>query len=278
MATGSSEATSPDTEFGIKDISALHEALCPVSAKYKCFGLQIGVDINEIKKIEANYKDSSELLLETLCSRLNQEPALTCADICKALRSQTLNMGQLANSFQSRFECQSIGDQNKVKNETERESCKKERAKKVSESAIPLRMSEKESEDESESENVQSVEVERQVHERDELKSKRAQKRARKKEGAVKNQYATEKSVSESPIRLRMSKKGSERSKRIDSDDELKSDENENIQKAVNSAEVERKVDERDVPKSKQVKKRARKKEKNQCDNEQLEPDEYKED
>ena len=175
MATGSSEATSPDTEFGIKDISALHEALCPVSAKYKFFGLQIGVDINEIKKIEADYKDSSDCLLEILFLRLNQETALTCADICKALRSEVVNMCQLANSFPSCL-CQSID------NETKRESGKKKKAEKVSKSVIPLRMNEKESEYESESENIQkavkSAEVERQVHERDEPKSKWANERA----------------------------------------------------------------------------------------------------
>ena len=183
MAT---EATSPNTELDIGDISALHEALCPVSAKYKFFGLQIGVDINEIKKIEANYKDSSEFLLEILCSRLYQEPALTCADICKALRSQTVNMPQLANNFQSHFKCKSISDQHKRKNETERESSKKKKAEKVSESAIPLGMSEKEIEDESESENTKSAEVERQVHE------KRAEKRAHKKERTVKKPCASE--------------------------------------------------------------------------------------
>ena len=247
MATGSSEATSPDTEFGIKDISALHEALCPVSAKYKFFGLQIGVDINEIKKIEADYKDSSDCLLEILLSRLNQELALTCADICKALRSEVVNMRQLANSFPSRL-YQSIGDQNK---ETERESSKKKKAEKVSDSGIPLRMSEKESEDESESENIQSAEVERQVHERDEPKSKRAKKRACKKERAVKSQYASEQPVSESVIQLRMSKKEeSEGSQRIESENESKSDKSENIQKAEKSAEIERQVHERDEPKS----------------------------
>ena len=180
------EATSPHTELGIGDLSALHEALCPVSAKYKFFGLQIGVDINEIKKIEANYKDSSEFLLEILCSRLYQEPALTCADICKALRSQTVNMPQLANNFQSHFKCKSISDQQKRKNKTERESGKKKKAEKVSESAISLRMSEKEIEDESESENTKSAEVERQVHE------KRAEKRVHKKERTVKKPCASE--------------------------------------------------------------------------------------
>ena len=265
-------ATSPVTEFGVKDIRALHEALCPVSARYKFFGLQIGVDINEIKKIEANYKDSSEILLEILCSRLYQEPALTCADICKALRSQTVSMCQLANSFQSCFECQ--GGQHKVKNETERESSEKKKAETISESAIHFRMSEKESKDESKS---QYAVVEIQIHKNDEPKSKRAKKKACKKENY---QCTSEHPVSKSVIQLRMSKKESERSKRIESDDELNSDESEKSGKAEKSAEVERQMHERDEPKSKRAKKTAHMREravKKQCPSEQLEPDEYKE-
>ena len=201
MATGSSEATSPDTGFGIKDISALHEALCPVSAKYKFFGLQIGVDINKIKEIEATYKNSSDCLLEILLSHLYQEQALTCADICKALRSQTVNMPQLTRSFKSHFKCELMVDQHK---KIEEESGKKKRAEGVSESAIPLRMSEKESErikrteyvesknessnesNSDESENInKSAEEERQ---RGEPKSERTRKRAREKEQCVSNE------------------------------------------------------------------------------------------
>ena len=253
MATVSSEATSPDTKFGIQDISALHDALYPVSAKYNFFGLQIGVDINEIKKIEATYKEPGNCLLEILLSRLNQEPALTCADICKALRSQTLKMHQLANSFQSRFESQSIGDQNKVKNEIERECSK---AEKVSESPIPLRMREKQR-DESKNENIQSTELERQVHERDEPKSKQAKERACKKERAAKYRCDSEQPVSESAIQLRNK---SDRSKRIDnvkSEDESRSDQNEKcIQKAVKQPEPdEYKEDERKQTKGKQKQK-----------------------
>ena len=62
MASGSSQATLPNTELGIKELSALYEALYPVRAKYKFFGLQIGVGLDEIKGIEANYKDSKDLL------------------------------------------------------------------------------------------------------------------------------------------------------------------------------------------------------------------------
>ena len=85
MATGSNQATFSNRELGEEDISALYEALYPVRAKYKDFGLQIGVHIREIRNIEAKYKDHSDCLLEILSVRLNQELPLTCADIYRAL-------------------------------------------------------------------------------------------------------------------------------------------------------------------------------------------------
>ena len=182
MATGSSDTTSPNPELAIKDLNALVEALYPVRTNCKFFGLQIGIDINEIEDIEANCKDSSNCLLQILRARLKQEPALTCADIDNALRSRTVNEPQLAKEFQN-FECKNqnvIGD---------------------AKPDISLRMNEKESErkeeteyyvesneeskcDESESiqKTVKSAELERQVHERDEPR-----KRACEKEGVVKN-------------------------------------------------------------------------------------------
>ena len=301
MATGSSQATLSSRELGIKDLSALYEALYPVRAKYKFFGLQIGVDLDEVKNIETNNKDSESCLLEILSSRLKRKPALTCNDIDKALTSRTVDEHTLADDFQSNFECKSVPDPQKKRSEIKEESSKKIRAAKSSESESSLKMSKKEtdkiktnveweertqyyveSDDESksdESENIQktekSAEVERKVHERDEPKSKRAKKKARKGEKSVKSQCASEQPVSESAIQLRMSKKESERHKIIDCDDEIKSDEDENIQKGE---EVERQVHERDEPKSKRAKKRARKKEKSQGANEQPEPDEYKKD
>ena len=219
-----------------------------------------------------------------MCNMLNQEPALICADICKALRSRNVSMPRLANDVQSHFECQSIVGQQKVKNETERESSKKKKAEKVSDIAINLRMSENESEDESESENIQSAEVERQVHERDEPKSKRAKKMVNEKGRTVKNQCASEQPVSETAIQIRMSRNKSGRSKRTgcESDDESKSDKSENIQEAEKSAEVERQAHERDEPKSKGAQRTACNRERamkiNQCASEQPEPNEYKED
>ena len=189
MAKGSSGVMSPNTELDIGDLSALHEALCPVSAKYKFFGLQIGVDINEIKKIEANYKDSSEFLLEILCSRLRRKPALTYNVIDKALRSRTVDEHTLADDFQSNFECKSVPDSQKKQIEIKKESSKKSRTAQPTESERMKRNEvraqyyvESDESKSDESENMKSAEVERQVHEKDEPKSKRAKKRARKRE------------------------------------------------------------------------------------------------
>ena len=183
MAAGSSEVTSLNTELGMGDLSALHEALCPVSAKYKYFGLQIGVDINEIKKIEGNYKDSSEFLLEILCLRLRRNPAFTCGDIDKALRSRTVDEHTLADEFQSKFECKSITSKHE---KPKKESHKKNKATKPNKS-----VSEKETITESEEELKIQKEVESQVHERDEPKSKIAKKRACKREKLTRNQSAS---------------------------------------------------------------------------------------
>ena len=279
MAAGSSEATSASREFSEDDLADLSAALHTVSTKYRVFGLQIRLKMHEVRGIAAKYSDSADCLLEILSARLNQESALTCADIVKALKSPDVGEHKLATEFLKQFESKGL-----------KESSKKNGVEKVSQSHAPLRMSEEESErvivasesKSDENENIQKTEKSaEQVHERDESKSKRAKKRARKKERAVKSQCASEQPVSESPIQLRRSKEKSERSKRIEkveSEDESKSDESENIQKTVKSAEIDGQVHERDEPKSKRAKKRARNREKNQCASEQPEPDEYEED
>ena len=289
MAAVSSQATLPTTELGVEDLGALYEALYPVRAKYRGFGLQIGVGLDEIKmNIEPSNKDFSNRLLEVLSSRLIRKPALTCNDIDKALRSRTVDEHTLADDFQSNFECKSKKTQIEIK----KECIKKSRAAKSTKSESSLKMSKKgsrrlieseertqyyvESEDESksnESENIQkavkSAEVERQGHERDEPKSRKAKKRACKKERAAKYQCASEQPLSESASQLTMRKKQSERTGYVESEDESKSDESGKIETTVKSAEVERQVHEKDQPKSKRAKKRARKKEKYLFTNEQ---------
>ena len=233
-------------------------------AKYKFFGLKIGVGLDEIKNIETNNKDSESCLLEMLSSRLKRKPALTCNDIDKALRSRTVDEHTLADDVQSDFECKSVPEPQNSQIEIRKEYSKKGRAAKPTESDFSLKMSKKESkrnidnkertqyyaesDDGSKSDEAgRSAEVERQVHVRDEPKSKRAKKRARKKVRTAKNQCASEQPASESAGKL---KKEIERSKRIEyveSEDKSKSDESENMK----SAEVERQVHERDEPKSK---------------------------
>ena len=287
MAAGPSEAASASREFFRDDLGDLWEALHKVSMKYTFFGLQIGLKMHEIHGIAEKHSDSAHCLLEILSARLNQESALTCADIVKALRSPSVSEHSLAIEFQNQFE--NIIHKGQI--EREKVSSEKEKAAKFTESEIRPKMTqskrieELKSGDESKSDENEkaekSAEVERQLHEKNEPKSKRAKKRARKKERAVKSLFASEQPDLGSAIQLRMSKKESERSKIIEyveSEDESKSDESENIQKAVKSAVIERQVHERDEPKSKRAKKRAHKREKNRCASEQPEPDEYKED
>ena len=170
MAAGSSEAASVSREFTVDDLADLSATLHKVSTKYRFFGLQIGLKMHEISEIEVNHSKSADRLLDVLFTRLNLEPAISCADIVKALRSPDVGEGILATEFQKQFESKG--------------SSKKNGVEKVSQSHAPLRMSEKGSQrgivaDESksnESENIhkaeKSAELERQVCERDEPKSK----------------------------------------------------------------------------------------------------------
>ena len=203
MAAGSSEAVSTSREFNEDHLADLCDALHKVSTKYKFFGLQIGLKMHEVRGIAAKASDSADCLLEILSARLNKESALTCADIVKALKSTSVGEHNLATEFQREFE--NITDDGQFK-----ESRNIKKAAKSTESDVYLKMSEKESkrikthyyaesEDESksdESENIKKAvkctEMERQLHERDEPKSKRAKKRAHKKERAVRNQLGSE--------------------------------------------------------------------------------------
>ena len=175
MAAGWSEAASASREFSEDDLADLCEPLHKVSTKYKFFGLQIGLKMRDINEIESNHSKSADRLLEILFTRLNQESALTCADIVKALKSKSVSEHSLAIEFQKQFESKDL-----------KEPSKKNGIEKVSQSHAPLRMSEEESERDivasesrsDESENIQktekSAELEKQVHERDEPKSKNA--------------------------------------------------------------------------------------------------------
>ena len=65
-------------------------------------GLQIGVKKTDIDTIEAQYNAIDRRFLEVLTARLKQSPALTWADISKALRSQSVNEPRLADDIEQR--------------------------------------------------------------------------------------------------------------------------------------------------------------------------------
>ena len=103
MATGSSQAASPDTELCEDDLGALHEALYSVRYKCRTFGLQIGLLLKEIKNIEKQEEDHGERLLEILSLRLNKATPLTWNDIDRALKSDSVNEKILADNIRAKY-------------------------------------------------------------------------------------------------------------------------------------------------------------------------------
>ena len=81
------------------DLKVISEALHPIAAKYCLFGVQINLVMSEIKKIEKQYRDSNECLLNVLPIRLEQDQALTWNDIDIALRSDSVGERGLANKI-----------------------------------------------------------------------------------------------------------------------------------------------------------------------------------
>ena len=104
MATGSSKATSPNTELDEDDLGALYEALYPARNSYKSIGLLIGVKIGEIENIESNKADSGDRLLAVLSVRLNKAEPLTWNEIDSALRSECVNKSRLADKLRQKYD------------------------------------------------------------------------------------------------------------------------------------------------------------------------------
>ena len=99
MATGSSQAASPDTALGKDDLGALHNALYPARNNYESFGLQIGVGIDEINSIETQHTDPGKRLLGVLSARLRKAKSLTWSDIDRALRLECVGESTTADSI-----------------------------------------------------------------------------------------------------------------------------------------------------------------------------------
>lgn len=86
MATKSNQAASPYIALSKDDLGDLYSALYPARNRYKSFGLQIGVEIDEIENIEGMYNDRGDRLLAVLTAHLRKAETLTWNHIDKVLR------------------------------------------------------------------------------------------------------------------------------------------------------------------------------------------------
>ena len=100
MATGAGpeQVDEGSHELGL---NVVFDALVPVADKYEFFGIQIGVEMDEVEKIQMQYTDPNRCLLRILRIRLKQIPALTWNDIDRALRSRSVGEGRLANAIRN---------------------------------------------------------------------------------------------------------------------------------------------------------------------------------
>ena len=103
MATGSSKATSPNTELDEDDLKLLYNTLYRIRKKYASLGIQIGLKKSEIDDIEAHKLDPGKSLLEVLSIGLNKAQPLTWNDIYSALRSECVNEGGLAERIRQKY-------------------------------------------------------------------------------------------------------------------------------------------------------------------------------
>jgi hypothetical protein len=97
MANWQKHLSLSSTGFGEDELGALYEALYPVRNSYKSFGLQIGVKKSEIESIEAKQTDPGGRLLEVLSVRVKKTETLTWKDVDRALRSDSVGEGKLAD-------------------------------------------------------------------------------------------------------------------------------------------------------------------------------------
>ena len=103
MATRSSKVASPNTELGGKDLAELVEVLHPARNKYFHFGLQIGLEDDEIESIENRYQNAYDRLRAILSVRLNKANPLTWNEIYSALRSRSVDKSRLAEEIRRKY-------------------------------------------------------------------------------------------------------------------------------------------------------------------------------
>ena len=103
MATGSSMAASHSTELGEKDLAELLRVLYP--ARHRCiyFGLQVGLEGDEIEGVENRYQNADDRLRAILSARLNKAKPLTWNEIYSALRSKMVDKSGLAEEIRRTY-------------------------------------------------------------------------------------------------------------------------------------------------------------------------------
>ena len=91
-------------ELGKDDLKVVFKALLPVARKYEFFGIELGLDMDEIDEIQRRCTDSRQCLLRILDTCLRQIPALTWNDIDSALRSKSVGENRLANAIKKEYD------------------------------------------------------------------------------------------------------------------------------------------------------------------------------
>ena len=191
MATGSSKATSPNTELDEDDLGALYKALYPARNSYRSLGLLIGVKIGEIESIESNKTDPGDRLLAILSVRLNKAEPLTWNEIDSALRSECVDKSRLADKIKKIYghlfipECSTESEseqEHEIKSE-EIKRVKKRAPTKQKGSDHRARVRERSSEDEG-IETVRFVQEVESDDEEDAVLSRKEEKEKVKRKGA----------------------------------------------------------------------------------------------
>ena len=93
---------SPD-ELGEGDLRVVFNALHSVAENYKFLAVEMNLTMNEIKRIQKQFSDPNECLLEVLSVRLKQIPSLTWREIDTALRSGPIGEVRLANTIREQY-------------------------------------------------------------------------------------------------------------------------------------------------------------------------------
>ena len=187
MATGSSMAASPTTELGEKDLAELLRVLYP--ARHRCiyFGLEVGLEGEEIEGVENRYQNADDRLRAILSVRLNKAKPLTWNEIDSALRSECVDKSRLADKLREKYGHLFIPESS-TESESEQghqiksERVKKRAPKKQRGSYHRARVSEEQERSSEDEETVRSVqEVEREDEEDAVLSRKEKKKKVRRK-------------------------------------------------------------------------------------------------